>query len=137
MELLLNQKSDINTSSIRRIINMKNESNQYNINENDKLTIKNALLSITNGPYIDDNEFKGLIQMNREQVKKLEQKWPDIKSNDLSSWRTVKLCLLNLLAYPHGKEEMLYKDLNINEEQLEQLLNKVKLIVRDISLQEK
>ena len=107
------------------------------LTEEDKLSIKKSLSALINGPYIDDDEFEGLIQINREQVKELMNRWPNIPDNDLKSWRTIKLCILNLLDYPHGEDEKLYNYLNISEEQLEQLLNKVKIIVKQISIQNK
>jgi hypothetical protein len=109
-------------------------SEQY-LNENDKLLIKKSLISIVNGPYIDDNEFDLLIEASRDEVRTLAMLWPDIESNNLHSWLVIYSCLSNLLGYPHGEDERLYKELNCDETQLDQVFDKVKLIINQFPSQ--
>lgn len=109
-------------------------SEQY-LNENDKLLIKKSLISILNGPYIDDNEFDLLIEAGRDEVRTLAMLWPDIENNNLNSWLVIYSCLSNLLGYPHGEDERLYKELNCDETQLDQVFDKVKLIINQFPSQ--
>jgi|GEM_PF-3066529 len=107
------------------------------LNEYEKILVGKSLKAIVSGPYIEnDDEFECLMHKTRKEVDEIELNWPRTNPNDLDALRTIKLCLLNLLGYPHGEEEALLKFLRCDEAELENLLSKFEIIVRCIASRE-
>jgi hypothetical protein len=84
-------------------------------------TIRAALGAAVRGPYFPDWEFGTLIGLTRPEVADLLATWPETTDPDAQDL-AVNNVLLNLLAYPHGEDEALSRDVEVSGEELRAIL---------------
>ena len=86
-------------------------------------TIRAALGAAVRGPYFPDWEFGTLIGLTRAEVAELLATWPEAADSDLQDLG-VNNILLNLLAYPHGEDEALRRDVPVSRQELHVILER-------------
>lgn len=86
-------------------------------------TIRAALGAAVGGPYFPDWEFATLMGVTRSEAADVLATWPttdDPETQDLA----VNNILLHLLAYPHGEDEALSRDVPVSREELRAILER-------------
>ena len=106
--------------------------NNYNLSDNEISIIEKCLKVSVEGDYFDDNEFSTIIGLSRDEINNIYNTWPKINGDDKETFEAIKSCMLNLRGYPHGKKDILYKDLDTDKISLDALYEKVKNIINII-----
>ena len=96
------------------------------LNDEDKRIIAECLRAASEGPFFPDWEFPSLMGAEREEVKQLLDKIPNIDWNDDQNKTILINCLNNILGYPHQLDVELGRYLSVDIERVEGIIAKIR-----------
>jgi hypothetical protein len=85
--------------------------------------IRQCLDAVANGPFFPEWEFHALFGVDREIVKSMLDKWPQIDFNDLTVKLVINNSFNNLLGYPLIASEKLSKYITLPSKDLEEMFH--------------
>jgi hypothetical protein len=71
----------------------------------DSEVIRQCLVAAADGPFFPDWEFHTLLGFERDEIRRIAQRWPDW-DDALEQADAVNNVLNNLLGYPHGRSDV-------------------------------
>jgi hypothetical protein len=72
------------------------------VEEGDSEVIRQCLWAAADGPFFPDWEFHTLLGFERDEIRRMAQRWPDW-DDDVEQSGAVNNVLNNLLGYPHHR----------------------------------
>jgi hypothetical protein len=96
------------------------------LSREENLLVKRCLLAAANGPFFPDWEFETLLGVTRETIAKLGVAWPavDLDNDDVNCG--VLNAVNNLIGYPHGLNDQLHAEYQIDPEALRRLVSRIR-----------
>jgi len=88
--------------------------------------VHKSLRAAVDGPFFPDWEFHTLFGLEREDVRSIVERWPNVDFYNHDVLLAVNNSLNNLSGYPHRKEEVLERLTDSTSDELHQLLRKLK-----------
>lgn len=88
----------------------------------DRRIIRECLAAAVEGPFFPEWEFHTLFGLQRGEVARVLQAWPQTSERDPDTDLAVKNAIGNLLGYPHGVK--LAKYVSASEAELDELLER-------------
>jgi hypothetical protein len=72
------------------------------VDADDREVIHQCLVAAADGPFFPDWEFQTLMGFERDDIRRMAERWPDW-DDDVEQSDAVNNVLNNLLGYPHGR----------------------------------
>jgi hypothetical protein len=95
----------------------------------DIATIGEALRLAADGPLFPDWEFQALFGVQREEVRSVAARWPEVDVHDERVICAVLNSLTQIEFYPHGCDELVQKKLGTDGVYLHQLFERAATVI--------
>lgn len=103
------------------------------LTEEQTSVVRRALCAAVDGPFFEEREFKTLFGLARDEVGKVLDEFPRVRSDEETVFLAISNALNNLLGYPHGMERKLRDDFDLDHEKLNNALTQFRKICSPVS----
>jgi hypothetical protein len=96
-------------------------------NKNEQKLILQCLVGAAEGPFFPDWEFDTLIGSDKENLKYMIQQWDSLDKTSDEVMSVIVNAVTNLINYPHGHEEAMSMYISATEDNLKNILSKLRI----------
>lgn len=96
------------------------------LTENDISIINECLLATSEGLFFDEEEFHTLFGIDRSSIRNTLRKWPNVDIEIMDNRLAIHNSMVNLLGYPHGREDVWSEFLGVSPDELNKTFNRWK-----------
>jgi hypothetical protein len=83
-----------------------------------------CLRAAANGPFFDDDEFHSLFGLDRDELRAIVARGPDISDTDADVSLAINNSFANLLGYPHYEGKALSEMVGVGDDEIQRVFSK-------------